>query len=178
MREALMRAPDGSPEGVLTHVGAGPSGTDYLYPINAPPVPGGWETPEFDDSQWPRTFLNPAHLIFARNAENVAISACFVVEIEDSIEGVFETVTRTALIQKAGGGTGFAFDSLRPTGDLVASSGGVTSGPISFWRVFAETTNAIQQGAQRRGANMGMMAVEHPDVLYRPVKPAFHPVRG
>jgi len=81
------------------------------------------------------------------------------------IPEIFEAVKNTALIQKAGGGTGFAFDKLRPTGDTVSFSGGKTSGPISFWRVIAETTNAIQQGAHRRGANMGMMSVEHPDII-------------
>jgi ribonucleoside-diphosphate reductase alpha chain len=93
------------------------------------------------------------------------LSACFVLSVNDSIKEIFEAVANTALLQKAGGGTGFAFDKLRPTGDIVSSSGGTTSGPISFWRVIAETTHAIQQGAHRRGANMGMMSIKHPDIL-------------
>ena len=93
------------------------------------------------------------------------LSACFVLPVPDSIDGIFDAVKHTALIQKAGGGTGFSFDQLRPTGDYIASSGGKTSGPISFWKVLSETTNAIQQGAFRRGANMGMMSLSHPDIL-------------
>jgi len=93
------------------------------------------------------------------------LSACFVLPVGDSINEIFDSIKHTALIQKAGGGTGFAFDELRPTGDYISSSGGTTSGPISFWRAFSEATNAIQQGAFRRGANMGMMYIHHPDIL-------------
>ncbi|MBS3733384.1 MAG: adenosylcobalamin-dependent ribonucleoside-diphosphate reductase [Phycisphaerae bacterium] len=93
------------------------------------------------------------------------LSACFVLPVPDSIEGIFESVKNAARIQQAGGGTGFSFDLLRPTGDTISTSGGRTSGPISFWRVFSEATHAIQQGAFRRGANMGMMSLNHPDVL-------------
>ena len=93
------------------------------------------------------------------------LSACFVLPVKDTIHDIFDSIKFTALIQKAGGGTGFAFDELRPTGDYISSSGGTTSGPISFWRAFSEATNAIQQGAFRRGANMGMMYIHHPDIL-------------
>jgi ribonucleoside-diphosphate reductase alpha chain len=93
------------------------------------------------------------------------LSACFVLPVRDSITEIFNSIKHTALIQKAGGGTGFAFDELRPTGDYIKSSGGTTSGPISFWKAFSEATNAIQQGAFRRGANMGMMYIHHPDIL-------------
>lgn len=151
-----------NPEGLFRRVAKVVAGAEALFGNTG--AQKKWEEAFFKEMAGLKFLPNSPTLLNA-GKEVQQLSACFVLPVEDSMEKIFDAVKEAAIIHKSGGGTGFSFSSLRPKGSPLTSTGGTSSGPVSFIEVFNTATEAIKQGGARRGANMAVLRIDHPDII-------------
>ena len=161
----LRRAPDGeiceTPESLFRRVAHAIAQAEKRF--DTVRQAAEWEE-RFRDAMVSLAFLPNSPTLMNAGTDTGQLSACFVLPVEDSIDGIFTTLREAARVHQTGGGTGFNFSALRPAGDLVSGTTGVASGPLSFIRVFNAATEEMRQGGRRRGANMGILNADHPDI--------------
>lgn len=149
-----------TPEGLFRRVARSIASSEANYGGN----PDEWEE-KFFDAMSSLLFLPNTPTLINAGKEIGQLAACFVLPVDDSMKSIFDSLKNAALILQSGGGTGFSFSHLRPRSDIVKSTGGIASGPVSFMRIYNTATEVIKQGGARRGANMGILRIDHPDIL-------------